>query len=258
MDAPRGADMSTSTPSPSDRSTATPSAVSLPESFLWVLRRPLTKLRATTSTPTCGRWSTRLGRSSPTSAATHATATTGGGKTSTSCTPSGSTRTGSASSGRAPSQHPGQVSMAELAHYRRMIEGCFERGLTPVVTIHHFTTPLWFKQAKGWTGTDSLASFRRYVRAVLPILDGVEWVCTINEPNMASRCRRRSTPTPGPHRRGHAGTRPSARRRPPHGHAPLLRCPAGQAGMVFERPPGRAIGRLVAIPFSVTRIGAST
>jgi beta-glucosidase len=78
---------------------------------------------------------------------------------------------------------PGHISKAELAHYRRMIEGCAERGLTPVVTIHHFTTPLWFHQAGGWTSADGIAAFRRYVRAVLPILDGVEWVCTINEPN---------------------------------------------------------------------------
>jgi len=79
---------------------------------------------------------------------------------------------------------PGQVSKAELAHYRRMVEGCLERGVTPVVTLHHFTSPLWFRQAGGWTGPDAVELFRSYVRAVLPILDGVEWVCTVNEPNM--------------------------------------------------------------------------
>ncbi|MEV4253377.1 family 1 glycosylhydrolase [Spirillospora sp. NPDC049652] len=79
---------------------------------------------------------------------------------------------------------PGRISRASLAHYRRIIEGCFERGLTPVVTLHHFTSPLWFQAAGGWTAPDAIASFRRYVRAVLPILDGVTWVCTVNEPNM--------------------------------------------------------------------------
>ncbi|GGS93090.1 beta-glucosidase [Planobispora rosea] len=78
----------------------------------------------------------------------------------------------------------GQVSLAALAHYRRMIEGCLERGLTPVVTLHHFTSPLWFQLAGGWSSAEAVARFRRYVRAVLPILDGVEWVCTVNEPNM--------------------------------------------------------------------------
>ncbi|GGS54590.1 MULTISPECIES: glycoside hydrolase family 1 protein [Actinokineospora] len=79
---------------------------------------------------------------------------------------------------------PGHTSRAQLAHYRRMVEGCFERGLTPVVTLHHFTTPAWFRAAGGWTTGEGVSRFRDYVRSVLPILDGVEWVCTINEPNM--------------------------------------------------------------------------
>ncbi|MEV5824172.1 family 1 glycosylhydrolase [Spirillospora sp. NPDC052242] len=78
----------------------------------------------------------------------------------------------------------GHVSRAALAHYRRVIEGCLERGLTPVVTLHHFTSPLWFAKAGGWTDGGAVDRFRRYVRGVRPILDGVPWVCTINEPNM--------------------------------------------------------------------------
>ncbi|MFL1377641.1 MULTISPECIES: glycoside hydrolase family 1 protein [unclassified Nocardiopsis] len=81
---------------------------------------------------------------------------------------------------------PGEFSAAALAHYRRMIEGCLERGLTPVVTLHHFTSPLWFSAGGGWTGPQGIDLFRRYVRRVLPILDGVPWVCTINEPNMVA------------------------------------------------------------------------
>ncbi|MEU4423996.1 family 1 glycosylhydrolase [Actinoplanes sp. NPDC024001] len=79
---------------------------------------------------------------------------------------------------------PGHVSRAALDHYRRMIEGCLERGVTPVVTLHHFTSPAWFRHGGGWTGPDAIRQFTGYVRAVRPILDGVPWVCTINEPNM--------------------------------------------------------------------------
>ncbi|MGW3289020.1 glycoside hydrolase family 1 protein [Streptomyces sp. NPDC001002] len=79
---------------------------------------------------------------------------------------------------------PGMVSRAELAHYRRMIETAFELGLTPVVTLHHFTSPLWFAQEGGWLGERAVDRFRAYVETVAPILDGVEWVVTMNEPNM--------------------------------------------------------------------------
>ncbi|MFF0155999.1 family 1 glycosylhydrolase [Streptomyces sp. NPDC005263] len=78
----------------------------------------------------------------------------------------------------------GMVSRAELAHYRRMIETAVELGLTPVVTLHHFTSPLWFAQEGGWLGDRAVERFRAYVEAVVPILDGVEWVVTMNEPNM--------------------------------------------------------------------------
>ncbi|GAA3549729.1 family 1 glycosylhydrolase [Nonomuraea rosea] len=84
----------------------------------------------------------------------------------------------------------GQISRAALGHYRRVIEGCLERGLTPVVTLHHFSSPLWFQRDGGWLADAAVARFRRYVRAVVPILDGVRWVCTINEPNLVSMMAR--------------------------------------------------------------------
>jgi beta-glucosidase len=78
----------------------------------------------------------------------------------------------------------GHFSRAELAHYRRMIETALKLGLTPVVTLHHFTVPRWFAEAGGWLADDATQRFCRYVEQVTAILDGVEWVCTINEPNV--------------------------------------------------------------------------
>jgi beta-glucosidase len=78
----------------------------------------------------------------------------------------------------------GHFSRAELAHYRRMIEHCFERGITPVITLQHFTTPQWFAQDNGWLAPDASEKFQRYVTEATSILDGVEWVVTMNEPNM--------------------------------------------------------------------------
>lgn len=80
----------------------------------------------------------------------------------------------------------GHVSQAELAHYRRMIDTARELGLEPMITLHHFTIPQWFEDEGGWRAPDAVERFAAYTRAVLPILDGVEWVCTINEPNMVA------------------------------------------------------------------------
>lgn len=78
----------------------------------------------------------------------------------------------------------GHFSRAELAHYRRMIEACFEHGVTPVVTLQHFTTPQWFAEKGGWSAPGASEAFQRYVAEACTILDGVEWVVTMNEPNM--------------------------------------------------------------------------
>jgi beta-glucosidase len=41
---------------------------------------------------------------------------------------------------------PGEFSKAMLEHYLRMIEGAHERGILPMVTFNHFTTPIWLRQ----------------------------------------------------------------------------------------------------------------
>ncbi|NGY65300.1 family 1 glycosylhydrolase [Lentzea sp. NEAU-D13] len=79
---------------------------------------------------------------------------------------------------------PGQFSRAELAHYRRMIDTALRLGLTPVVTLHHFTHPRWLGAHEAWLRDDAADLFTRYVGEAASILDGVEWVCTINEPNV--------------------------------------------------------------------------
>ena len=97
----------------------------------------------------------------------------------------------------------GHVSKAMLAHYRRIIDGCHERGLVPMVTLHHFTSPAWFATRGGWPAPDAVESFLRYVAAVIPILGDVRWICTINEPNMLAmmanmmREKRRAETWPG-------------------------------------------------------------
>ena len=79
---------------------------------------------------------------------------------------------------------PGQTSQAALAHYRRMIDTAIQMGLTPVVTLHHFSSPRWFVEEGGWLGDTAIERFTAYVRVACSILHDVQWVCTINEPNM--------------------------------------------------------------------------
>ncbi|MEG3175398.1 family 1 glycosylhydrolase [Sphingomonas sp. RB3P16] len=80
----------------------------------------------------------------------------------------------------------GQFSLAMLDHYKAMIEGCHVRGLSPVVTLSHFTTPRWFAARGGWLNPDAPALFARYCdRAIRHLGDGLRYVATLNEPNNA-------------------------------------------------------------------------
>ena len=82
---------------------------------------------------------------------------------------------------------PGEFSRAQIDHYRRMVDGAGERGLRPMITLHHFTNPQWFANSGGWADPQAPDLFVRYVDALEPLLvDGVEHVCTINEPNIAA------------------------------------------------------------------------
>jgi beta-glucosidase len=74
-----------------------------------------------------------------------------------------------------------------VAHYRRIVEGALERGIRPLVTLHHFTNPLWFTLGGGWLRPDAVDRFLRYVDALAPVLEtGVARVQTINEPNIVA------------------------------------------------------------------------
>jgi beta-glucosidase len=78
----------------------------------------------------------------------------------------------------------GHFSRAELLHYRRMIDTALELGLTPVVTVQHFTVPAWFAADGGWRAPSAIDRFRRFVEYSASILTDVPWIITINEPNI--------------------------------------------------------------------------
>lgn len=72
-----------------------------------------------------------------------------------------------------------------LDRYRAILQGMQERGLHPMVTLQHFTLPLWLAETGGWENDDSPALFEAFVRRAIPALKEYcsEWV-TINEPNV--------------------------------------------------------------------------
>jgi beta-glucosidase len=81
----------------------------------------------------------------------------------------------------------GEFSVAALDHYARVCDDLRARGVTPVVTYHHFTTPRWVARAGGWSAASTVARFAAYCQRVTRHLgDRIGMACTINEPNMVA------------------------------------------------------------------------
>ncbi len=75
-----------------------------------------------------------------------------------------------------------------LARYHDMLLGLRQRGIEPMVTLHHFTNPLWLDENGGWINAEyALPRFQKFVeRTVRALGDVCDLWCTINEPNVLS------------------------------------------------------------------------
>jgi beta-glucosidase len=82
---------------------------------------------------------------------------------------------------------PGEWDAAALDRYREMLRGLRARGLEPMVTLHHFTHPLWLEDQGGFLAPDVVERFTAYTTRVIEALgDLCDLWCTINEPNVAA------------------------------------------------------------------------
>lgn len=72
-----------------------------------------------------------------------------------------------------------------LEHYRQMLRGLRDRNMTALITLHHFTDPLWITESGGWENPETPARFETFVRKSVTALKEFcnLWV-TINEPNV--------------------------------------------------------------------------
>jgi beta-glucosidase len=72
-----------------------------------------------------------------------------------------------------------------LDKYVEIVRWLVDHKMTPLVTLHHFTDPLWLTEMGGWENEKTTEIFEAFVRKVDPALKDYvnQWV-TINEPNV--------------------------------------------------------------------------
>lgn len=79
----------------------------------------------------------------------------------------------------------GCYDMVEVEHYRKVIACCKANGIEPIVTLHHFSSPVWVIRKGGWEAESTVADFARYAGFMAKELGSeLRYICTINEANM--------------------------------------------------------------------------
>ncbi len=80
---------------------------------------------------------------------------------------------------------PGRFDHAVLDRYREEIGDLVDRGIEPLVTLHHFSQPRWLQEKGQFTNPATIEAYLRFTREVVQALHDLvpAWV-TLNEPNV--------------------------------------------------------------------------
>jgi len=79
----------------------------------------------------------------------------------------------------------GKFSEGQLKHYIDVILSLKTRNIEPLVTLHHFTNPVWFSKLGGWENRGCVVKFLRYCDFLTRSLAKyVHYWVTINEPTV--------------------------------------------------------------------------
>jgi beta-glucosidase len=79
----------------------------------------------------------------------------------------------------------GKYDEKALDHYEQVVDALLENGIVPMVTLHHFTDPLWFTAQGAFLQENSPEIFAAYVAKVVERFGPeVKLWCTVNEPSI--------------------------------------------------------------------------
>lgn len=77
----------------------------------------------------------------------------------------------------------GKIDREAIEHYKKILLALKARGIKSMVTIWHWTNPIWFSQKGGWENPKASIYFSRFVKFIVPELDSlVDFWITLNEP----------------------------------------------------------------------------
>lgn len=72
-----------------------------------------------------------------------------------------------------------------MKHYKNYAEDLKQRGIEPIVTLFHFTLPVWFAEKGGFEKRSNVKYFTRFAKKIVAELGlNIRYVITLNEPEI--------------------------------------------------------------------------
>lgn len=79
----------------------------------------------------------------------------------------------------------GEFNQKAIDHYIEVLKDLKHRNIKVMLTLHHFTLPIWFADMGGFAKKENVQWFSKFVKEVVPQLrEYVDFWITINEPNI--------------------------------------------------------------------------
>lgn len=130
---------------------------------------------------------------------------------------------------------PSVFSSEALERYRQILQAMQDRGIEPMVTLHHFSNPHWLVEKEDFNSGVVVDYFQRYTAKVVDALGDLapKWV-TINEPMVYVFMRYLEKVFPAPKQTGWSAAMRALRN--------LLRCHAAAYHTIKEKQPQALVG----------------
>ncbi len=136
---------------------------------------------------------------------------------------------------------PSKFDNDALDRYRQILQAMIDRGIEPMVTLHHFSNPLWLVEKGDFSSDIVVEYFQRYTARVVDSLGDLipKWI-TINEPLVYFYSRYLAKEFPQPNQSGFwAGA---------HAVKQMLACHTAAYHTIKDKYPQAAVGVAKNIP----------
>lgn len=130
---------------------------------------------------------------------------------------------------------PGEFSKEALDRYREILQSMWDRGIEPMVTLHHFSNPVWLTEKNDFNSDIVIDYFQRFTAKAVDALGDLipKWI-TINEPMVYAFLRYIGNDFPAPNNHGWGAGMEALRN--------MLHCHAVAYNTIKEKFPETQVG----------------